>query len=167
MNDKKLLKIIQAALFTALVFVATYIIRIPTIGGYIHPGDAMVILSGIFLGPLYGFLAAGIGSALADLIAGYLIYAPGTFIIKALIALIAALLYKNLSTKTKPVIPVILGGVTDIVLVAVGYLLYEIPMYQAGALANVVPNIIQGASGLVISLLLYPVINKIIKTINK
>ena len=53
-------KLVLTALFAALTCVATMIIRIPTpgTGGYIHPGDALVILSGIILGPLYGFLAA-------------------------------------------------------------------------------------------------------------
>lgn len=61
----------MTALFAALACVATMSIRIPTpgTGGYIHPGDAIVILSGVVLGPGYGFLAAGIGSALSDLIA--------------------------------------------------------------------------------------------------
>ena len=59
----------------ALVCTATMVIRIPTPGtnGYIHPGDALVILSGIFLGPVQGLLAAGSGSALADFRGGYLL----------------------------------------------------------------------------------------------
>ena len=65
-------KHITAALFAALTFAATMAVRIPTPGtsGYIHPGDALVILSGVILGPSSGFLAAGIGSALADLLGG-------------------------------------------------------------------------------------------------
>ena len=63
----------MTALFAALACVATMSIRIPTpgTGGYIHPGDAIVILAGIILGPVYGMLAGGIGSALSDLIGGY------------------------------------------------------------------------------------------------
>ena len=66
-------KLVLTALFAALTCVATMIIRIPTpgTGGYIHPGDALVILSGIILGPLYGFLAAGLGSCLSDFLGGY------------------------------------------------------------------------------------------------
>ena len=78
-------KLVMTALFMALVCTATMVIRIPTPGtnGYIHPGDALVILSGIFLGPVQGLLAAGIGSALADFLGGYLLYVPATFLIKA------------------------------------------------------------------------------------
>ena len=61
--NKSLKKLVMAALFAALSCVATYIIKIPTpgTGGYIHPGDAIVILSGVFLGPVYGLFAGGIG----------------------------------------------------------------------------------------------------------
>src|SRR5574344_1143290 len=83
MNRSKIQKITITALFAALTFVATMVIKIPTPGtsGYIHPGDALVILSGVFLGPVYGFLAAGLGSMLSDLLGGYFLYAPVTFLI--------------------------------------------------------------------------------------
>ena len=76
--NNNLKKLILAALFAALSCVATMSIRIPTpgTGGYIHPGDAIVILSGVILGPVWGFLAGGIGSALSDLIGGYFVYVP-------------------------------------------------------------------------------------------
>lgn len=82
--NKSLKNLVMAALFAALSCVATSIIRIPTpgTGGYIHPGDAIVILSGVFLGPVYGLFAGGIGSALSDFIGGYFVYVPITFVIK-------------------------------------------------------------------------------------
>ena len=59
--NSNLKKIIMTALYAALACVATMSIRIPTpgTGGYIHPGDAIVILAGIILGPVYGMLAGG------------------------------------------------------------------------------------------------------------
>ena len=149
--NSNLKKIVMTALFAALSCVATMSIHIPTpgTGGYIHPGDAVVILSGVILGPVYGLLAGGIGSAMADLI---------TFVIKGLVALAAGLIYQKLghSSKTR-FTAVILGGVADIVLVAGGYCLCEIFLYGAsGALASVPANIIQGVGGLIISAILYP-----------
>lgn len=86
-------KLILAALLAALTAATTMVVRIPTpTMGYIHPGDAIVLLCGLLLGPVTGGLAAGIGSALSDLFAGYLTYVPGTFLIKALTAAIASLL---------------------------------------------------------------------------
>ena len=82
MTDTKISRLSLGALFASLVFIGTFILKIPTpgTGGYIHPGDALVILSGVFLGPNYGFLAAAVGSALADILGGYVFYAPITYL---------------------------------------------------------------------------------------
>ena len=61
MNSKStvtLKKLVMAALFAALACVATMSIKIPTPGtsGYIHPGDAIVILAGVVLGPAWDLL---------------------------------------------------------------------------------------------------------------
>ena len=92
MRNKQLLHTVMAALFAALVCVATVAVRvpIPATQGYANLGDALVLLAAFFLGPLYGALAAGVGSALADLFAGYALYAPGTAVIKGLCAMTAA-----------------------------------------------------------------------------
>lgn len=160
--NSKLKKIVMAALFAAFACVATMSIRIPTpgTGGYIHPGDAIVILSGVILGPVWGLLAAGIGSAMADLLGGYFIYVPITFVIKGLIAFAAGVLYQKVGKTSKSsYAAVILGGVADILLVAGGYFLCEIFLYgTAAALASVPANVIQGIGGLVISAVLYPIL---------
>ena len=159
--NSNLKKIVMTALFAALSCVATMSIHIPTpgTGGYIHPGDAIVILSGVVLGPGYGFLAAGIGSALSDLIGGYFVYVPITFVIKGLVALVSGLIYQKMSHSGKNrYLAVILGGVTDIVFVAGGYFICEFFLYGSGAAASIPANIIQGIGGLVISAVLYPVL---------
>lgn len=159
--NNNLKKLILAALFAALSCVATMSIRIPTpgTGGYIHPGDAIVILSGVILGPVWGFLAGGIGSALSDLIGGYFIYVPITFVIKGLVALASGLLYQKVGKNQKSrYIAVILGGVADIILVAGGYFVCEFFIYGAGSAASIPANIIQGVGGLVISCILYPIL---------
>ena len=97
-------KVSYTGVMTALVFVGTFIITIPIPfgNGYIHLGDGFVFLAGIFLGPIYGALAAGLGSALADLQAGYAIWAFPTFLIKALMAFtIGYIMKENLSDKAK------------------------------------------------------------------
>ena len=95
MNDKKIRKLVLAALLAALVCVATMVVQIPSpMQGYVNLGDCFVLLSGWLLGPWYGGAAAGIGSMLTDLLSGYGYYAPGTFVIKGLDALVAALIFK-------------------------------------------------------------------------
>ena len=158
--NTSLKKIVMAALFAALACAATMSIRIPTpgTGGYIHPGDAIVILSGVVLGPVWGLLAGGIGSALADLLGGYLTYVPITFVIKGLVALTAGLIYQKIGkTKKSRYTAVVLGGIVYIVFVAGGYFLSEAMMYGMAAAASIPANIIQGISGLIISIVLYPV----------
>ena len=48
----------------------------------------MIFLSVLLLGKKGGALAAGLGSALADVLGGYAAYAPWTLLIKALMAII-------------------------------------------------------------------------------
>ena len=60
-------KIVMAAMLAALVCVATMIVKIPSpLKGYLNLGDCVVLLSGWILSPVYGFLAAGIGSDISD-----------------------------------------------------------------------------------------------------
>ena len=78
MKDSKIRKLVMAALLAALTYVATTVIKIPTpTGGYVHPGDGMVLLSGWLLGPWWGGAAAGIGSMLVDLLGGYASFVGG------------------------------------------------------------------------------------------
>lgn len=61
MNDKKIRKLVLAALLAALVCVATMVVQIPSpMQGYVNLGDCFVLLSGWLLGPWYGFAAGGI-----------------------------------------------------------------------------------------------------------
>ena len=89
----KLRKLVVTALLMALTCVATMVIQVPSpMNGYVNLGDCIVLLSGWLLGPVWGFAAGGIGSALADLLSGYAHYIPGTLIIKGLMAVMAALI---------------------------------------------------------------------------
>ena len=154
-------EIVLTALFAALTCVATMVIRIPTpaTSGYIHPGDALVILCGIVLGPKYGFLAAGLGSCASDLFGGYFLYVPATFIIKGLIAFLTAKIARRFSSTTKGIIAsTVMGGIIDIILVAGGYFIFEYFIYGLGAAGSVPANIVQGVGGLIISLILCPVL---------
>lgn len=83
-------KLTYTGIMTALVFLATYSIRIPVpvTNGYIHPGDAAVFLAAVILGWQYGIFAAGVGSMLADIIGGYPHWAVPTLIIKSVMALL-------------------------------------------------------------------------------
>ncbi len=163
MKHEKIEKLCLAAALTALVFVATYIIQIPmpATGGFVNLGDCMVLLSGFLLGPLWGAAAGGIGSMLTDIVAGYGSFAPGTLIIKALMACFAALLYKALKNRTKlaSTFAAVLGEVTMVL----GYFAYEtlILGFGIGAAASIPGNIIQGVAGAAAGILVFQILKSV------
>lgn len=175
-------KIIFSALLSALTFVATFVIKLPTPTlGYIHPGDAVVLLSGVLLGPVYGGLAAGFGSLFADIIGGYFTYAPATFVIKTLTAVIAAFLYKEFQKfwkSKRKTASFILSGVFGEAFMIIGYFLYEIFLLgilsgglnsasiSAGIVAaasGIIFNIVQGSFGVILGAVLRPILNPILE----
>lgn len=176
LNTDRTKRTILAALFAAITCVGTMIIKIPTPTlGYIHPGDGFVLLSGLLLGPIWGAFAAGLGSALSDLIGGYFVYVPATFVIKFLTALTCYFAYKAISKliKTKTELPqLIISGIAGELVMVLGYFLFEIFMLSivnktslsAGVLASIVgivPNIIQGIFGVIIATVLHPLLSRL------
>ena len=154
MKQKSLTKkLVTCALFTALTMISTLLIRIPLPLGYVHLGDGLVFLSVFVLGPIWGVVAAGLGSALADVI-GYIAYTPATLVIKSLMAVCAWLIYKAL-TKTfkKEIFAEIIGGVVGSLVMAFGYFLFEAFLYASAgvAIVNVPWNILQGAVGIAVA----------------
>lgn len=160
MSDKKIRKLVISAMMAALTYVATMVIQIPSpMNGYVNLGDCFVLLSGWLLGPWYGGAAAGIGSMLTDLLSGYGHYAPGTFVIKGLDALVAALLFRAMGrTSTAALVS---GLVGETIMVA-GYFGYAALLLGKGlgAAASIPGNLVQAAMGLLIGFLLLKVLQK-------
>ena len=149
-------------MLAALACVATMVIKIPSpLNGYINLGDCIVLLSGWLLSPVYGFMAAGLGSALADLFAGYVTYAPATFLIKGLMALIAYYGFRIISKKAGGSISRILSGIAAEAVMVLGYFTFEGILYGFGASAvNIPMNALQGALGLVLGIVLTKIFEK-------
>ena len=167
-NTKKL---VLTALFTALITVATMFIRIPLPYGYVNLGDAFIFLAVLILGPILGTFAAGIGSAIADTF-GYITYAPGTLIIKALMAITTYLTYIILlKTTKKKIISEILAGIAGTIVMAFGYFAYESLFFiSVGAsIINVPYNIVQGLVGVFIAVAIMRVLTttKVLDKIQK
>ena len=155
-------KLVLAALLAALACVATMLVKIPSpLKGYLNLGDCIVLVAGWMLSPAYGFLAAGLGSALADVFSGYAIYAPATFVIKGLMALIAFYTFKWLHGKLGELPARIVGGTLAEIAMVLGYLAFEGALYGFGpSLVNVPANGVQGAAGLLIGLVLIKVLKQ-------
>ncbi|TJX15164.1 ECF transporter S component [Tissierella creatinini] len=79
--------ITKVAIMSSLIFVATYLFKIPTLAGYTHLGDCMIFISVLILGRKKGALAGGIGAAIADFLGGYMHWVLPTFFIKLVMGL--------------------------------------------------------------------------------
>lgn len=155
-------KIVMASMLASLCCVATMIIKIPSpLKGYLNLGDCVVLLSGFMLSPLYGFFAAGIGSALADIFSGYVIYAPATFVIKGVMALIAYYGFKITHNKIGTAPARIISAALAEIIMALGYFVFEGFMYGFIASAvNIPANAIQGVAGLILGVILVKIFEK-------
>ena len=149
-------KIVIAAMFASLTCVATMIIKIPSpFKGYLNLGDCVVLLSGWMLSPAYALLAAGLGSALADIFSGYLMYAPATFVIKGIMAFTAYHGFKLLHKKIGSLSSRIIAGIAAETAMVLGYFVFEGVLYGfVPSAANIPANVIQGIAGLIIGCLL-------------
>lgn len=160
MNFQKIMRIVTTALFIAIICVATIVVQIPSpLTGYFNLGDCFVLIAAWFLGPCYGSIAAGIGSALADIILGYTMYAPGTFVIKALMAATAFMVYKAIK---KPFIGKAVSAFTAEAVMVLGYFVYESVILKYGlAAASAIPtNIAQGVVAIVAAVALASAMKK-------
>ncbi len=160
--QKRTKKVVMGALLASLICVATMIIKIPSpLKGYMNLGDCVVLIAGWMLSPMYGYLAAGIGSALADVFSGYVLYAPATFLIKGLMALLAYGLYKILHKGLKNLPSRIVSGLVAEVFMVGGYYLFEGFLYGfVPSLVNIPANAVQGVAGLILSVVLMKVFEK-------
>ena len=154
-NKNKIIKITVTAVMIALTCVLTLVVRIPSpTKGYMNLGDCAVLFGGWLLGPIFGTIAGGVGSAFADFLAGYPIYIPGTLIIKAVMAFIASLL-PRFAPKSKQIrihIGFVVSSVIAELFMVAGYYLYEAVIIGEGfvpAFAGVSGNAVQAVVGVV------------------
>jgi len=164
MKNEKLYKIIVAAMMAALACVATMIIRIPSpMQGYVNLGDAVVLMCGWILGPIYGVAAAGIGSMLADILAAYPHYAPGTLVVALIAYVLFTTLRRGKEQNTKNLIlPLVISGIAGEIAMVVLYFVYASLLLGKGwaAAASIPGNLMQGLVGIIVGAALYVLISK-------
>lgn len=147
MTNDKLKLMVQYAIMITLTTVSTMLISIPTPGtkGFFNLGDSMVLLAAILFGRKGGFIAGGIGSALADILLGYTHWAPFTLIIKGLEGYLAGSLLETGFGKKHP----LMALVPSAIWMALGYYIVEVFLYGwAPALLGLPTNLIQGSVGI-------------------
>ncbi len=165
MSNTSTFKIVLTSLFAALICVATMLVQIPipATGGFANLGDGVILMCAFLMNPVNAILAAGLGSMLADILAGYISFAPGTLVIKAGVALIAAAMFnhlgRNRSEGTKMIVMIAASIVAEIFMIF-GYFFYEavcmgIGMSAAGA---IIGNVGQGVVAVIVACVVTPVL---------
>lgn len=119
MNDKlerrRTQSIVMTALMTALVMSVTLVTKVELPVGYFNLGDLVVIIIACIMPLRISIFAAGVGSALADLMGGFPLYAIFTLFIKIFEVLIIARFSHYLDSKLR-FIPIGLAMITMVVL---------------------------------------------------
>ena len=129
-------RLTMLGLMTAIAFVGNYI-RFPFLGSQIAVSNALCALCGMILGPWYGFAAAGLGSFLYDLTAGYGAEGLITLGSKGAIALVAGLIcaprIRKPNLNTKDFLILVLGAALGAVVYVA---LYMLKTYVFGITVN-------------------------------
>lgn len=169
MRNQDVTKIVLAAIFISLVFVATYI-GVPwpfASGGYMHLGTLVLLIIAISFGKEYGALAGGIGMGLFDLLSPYAMWAPGTFLVRMFMGYIVGLIAYDYVKKQQGTsfIRNVLAIVAGAAIMIPGYYLYEaifLTDFKA-AYASIPGNLVQFTLG-AFSLVIVPIIIRLKKT---
>lgn len=145
----------MTALMAAIIFVVTYIVRIPlpfASGGYLNIGDVPVYLGAYLLGGPAGAIAALIGSALSDLASGYVFYMLPTAVIKGVMGLVCGVLLVRGDSLRRFIFTSVLGGA----IMVAGYAGFELFFFNINqAIAGLPFNAVQWAAGVIVASLLY------------
>ena len=154
------------ALMSALVMVATFVVRIPMVAtdGYLNLGDGVLLYCGVAFGPVAGLIAGGIGSALADMIAGYAHWILPTFLIKGFEGALAGMLFWVLGKGNKNrFLSASVASVPSALVMVIGYFFASWIMKGSAAVAwtSVPGNAVQGAVGVALALFLLATTSRI------
>ena len=144
--NRKVLNMVYAAVFAAMIFALTRFIQIPVPGGagYLHFGDAMIYIVASTLGGPWALLASALGAAIADLSSVFAVYAPISAIVKVLIALPFVFVNKKSEKILTPL--TIPSGVITVL----GYFLGDLIVNKAYAVADIPMNIVQAVGSAII-----------------
>ncbi|MCL4514421.1 MAG: ECF transporter S component [Firmicutes bacterium] len=128
-------------LFASLVIVATAIrVPAPTFNLYFNLGEAMVYLTALLFGPASGGIVSALGSGLADILLGYPVWAPVSFVVKGLEGLVVGAVAQKYGGK-RDVIAILYGAPVMLVGYALAagllYGLAAVPVELGGDLIQV------------------------------
>ena len=152
MNSKDTRRIVASGMFIALVVVATFI-NIPypgSVGGLMHLGTLVLYIIAIKYGKTYGALAGGIGMGIFDVLGGWMIWAPGTLVVRLIMGYVVGHVAQSEEGQGNNIYKNLMAIAAGAVVMLVGYYLYEAIFITSFsiAVASIVGNLAQIAVGL-------------------
>lgn len=173
MNSSTTKKVVLNGLMIALVFLATFFTRIPIpmTQGYFNIGDTVIIITAVFMGRRSGLLVGAVGSMLADVAGGYMIFAPVTFIVKGLEGYLTGLLADNKDVSQGAKIKRLVAILTGCVVMVAGYFIFEavfLGLFDksfglSAAVAELPFNLLQGGISALVGYILVAILDKRLK----
>ncbi len=149
--------IIIAALFIAIVFVATYAVQIPlpgiATGGLIHLGNVALFTIAVIFGKRYGAISGAFGMALFDVLSPWIIWAPGTFVIRGIMGYMVGSIAKGGRQQSISPFRLMLAMILPSIWMIAGYFGYNLLLYQniPAAVASLPGDITQAVAGIAIA----------------
>lgn len=145
-SSARVMEMVQIALMIALTYLAASYLNIPNgYGGVVQFGDTIIIVTAVLLGTRQAAISGTIAMTMFDGFSQYAYYAPYTFVIKLVMALIIGLFANAGGTKgqnwTRNILGIVIAGAWQVL----GYFAAETFMYKSfmTAAASVLANVIQ------------------------
>ncbi len=162
MKHSHTIKIVYSSLFSALIFIGTWVLKIPLAFGYFNLGDAFILLGAYFIGGGYAVAAAALGSVLADIMSGYVVYAPATLVIKsAMVIVMLPLCRRGGVARFKYLRFAVAAALAEAVMVC-GYFAYDSILYGiSGAALSLAGNLLQAVASVAVSLVSAAIITRL------
>jgi uncharacterized membrane protein len=156
-SSQRIREMVQIALMTAITYLSVSFLHIPYgNGGVVHLGDSIIFATAILFGTRQAVISGAIGMTMFDAFSQYAYYAPYTFVIKAIMALVIGLIANSGDSKgrswIKNIIAIVLAGAWGVA----GYYGAEVIMYGNlyTPLSYIPGNIIQVTAGGAIAVVL-------------
>lgn len=151
------------AIFIALTFLATWLIKVQipffaAKGGLVHLGNVPMFVAAMVYGRKTGAIAGAFGMALFDLMGGWILWAPFTFVVVGLMGYTVGLICEK--SKMNPVLTNIIAVGVALIIKIVGYYIAEGVIYGnwIAPAASIPGNIVQVVTAGIIVL---PIIERI------
>lgn len=160
--SSKALMLAIDGIFIALIYIATAFINVKlpfmSNGGLIHLGNVPLFIAAILFGKRTGAIAGAIGMSLFDLLSGWTLWAPFTFVVVGLMGYTIGLITEKRKTLNWNILAIITACIIKII----GYYIAEGIIYGnwIAPVTSIPGNIVQIGLAAIITLPIIPLMRK-------